>query len=125
MAAERSDTNEGPYLEDEGIPHLHDLATDEEVMPPLDIPQGIDQHGTTAVEQREGEPLGRRLAAEQPDVDVTSSLSEARSPGRLVEEEAELGQRDRTKEMIGRAAEDDREGLSAEEQAVTVIDENP
>jgi hypothetical protein len=121
MPTERREANEEPYLEDEGLPHLHDRIPDEEVVLPLDVPQGIDRYGTTATEQRDGEPLDQRLAAEQPD--VPAAAPRAATPGRLVEEEADLGQLDRTKEMTARAAEDDLEGLSAEEQAVTVTDE--
>src|SRR4051794_37657885 len=61
--------------EEEGIPDLQDgtpeqqRASDPEQMPvPGDEPVAADAWGTTVNEQREGEPLDDRLAAEEPDV---------------------------------------------------------
>ncbi|MCP3801593.1 hypothetical protein NLX83_20235 [Allokutzneria sp. A3M-2-11 16] len=41
----------------------------EEGMEPPEHWSGVDQHGTTPNEQREGEPLDERLAEERPDVE--------------------------------------------------------
>lgn len=45
---------------------------------PSDSPQGVDETGVTAVEQREGEPLDERLAREEPDVSVERAPAEDR-----------------------------------------------
>jgi hypothetical protein len=50
-------------LEDRGL----ESALDEGYAPP-EHPLGVRRWGTTAAEQREGEPLERRLAAELPEV---------------------------------------------------------
>ena len=61
-------------LEDEGIPDLQagtpeqQWAVDPEEMPvPGDEPAAVDDFGTTADEQREGEPLDGRLDREEPE----------------------------------------------------------
>ncbi len=61
-------------LEDEGIPDLQagtpeqQWAVDPEEMPvPGDEPTALDDYGTTADEQRDGEPLDARLRREAPE----------------------------------------------------------
>lgn len=66
--------------EDSGIPDYADDAStayDEADRPRLDDspaalpgeePQGVDEYGTSAAEQRHGEPLSARLVREEPDV---------------------------------------------------------
>lgn len=61
-------------LEDEGIPDLQDStperlrAADPQRMPvPADQPTAVDDFGTTAAEQAEGEPLDHRVDREVPE----------------------------------------------------------
>lgn len=61
-------------LEDEGIPDLQDStperqrAADPQRMPvPADQPTAVDDYGTTAAEQAEGEPLDQRVDREVPE----------------------------------------------------------
>jgi hypothetical protein len=65
----------GSELEDEGIPDqsdalpLKEITGDgqEELPPPRDYATAVDDWGTTAAEQREGEPLELRVQREVPD----------------------------------------------------------
>jgi hypothetical protein len=106
--------------EDEGIPDHGGPAPgkqetgdqQEGLLPPADEPRAAEGFGTTAEEQREGEPLDEKLAEEASD-------QEGESPpglGRLVEPGS--GRGDEEKEEIAEEAEDDRTGLSAEEAAM-------
>lgn len=72
-----TDTPHRPGPEDEGIPdHADDTSTafNEADRPrfesppamPADHPLGVDEHGVTATEAREGESLEQRLAREEP-----------------------------------------------------------
>jgi hypothetical protein len=90
---------------------------EEEASSPNDEPQAADDHGTTAREQRQGEPLDDRLAEEQPDMEPQGETT----PGRLVEEAS--GVTDREKDEVAEEAEEDREGLTAEEAAMRVEEE--
>lgn len=66
-------------FEDEGIPDLQDgtpeqqWAVDPQRAPaPGDEPMAVEDYGTTAEEQVEGEPLASRLGREEPDVGATA-----------------------------------------------------
>ena len=86
-------------------------------MPPAEKPRGVDAWGTTAAEQRAGEPLGERLAAEEPDRpprDIEDAL-------RLTDDD---GGPDETGELTSTSS-DDRETPTAEEAAVHVRDDVP
>jgi hypothetical protein len=50
---------------------------------PSDRPQAVDKFGTTAEEQRAGEPLDYRLSQEEPDIQPDDPLE---SPGALADE---------------------------------------
>jgi hypothetical protein len=63
---ERPET-EPSELEREGIPD-HSVSPDG-ALPPRDYAQGAEEYGTTPAEQREGEPLSRKLRREQPHVE--------------------------------------------------------
>lgn len=94
----------------------------DDVLPPPDDPQGLDEFGVTAEEQREGEALTGRLEREEPE--PASGLAEdgaAASPGRLVEPGSEeVDSVDTTPEAIARDAGSDSDGLSAEESAIRI-----
>jgi hypothetical protein len=102
------------YLEEEGLPDLHDARPEEEVLLPRDFPQGVDEHGTTAAEQREGESLEQRVGREEPELPLVEEIPH----GRLVKPESGVDEVDATPEMVASEEEGDRAGLSAEEQAV-------
>lgn len=121
---ESGNTPEHESTEDEGIPDpgrplpkkVKTGDPQEGIMVPRDQPRASDDWGTTAAEQREEEPLGDRLDEEVPDLEP----GERRSPRRLLDE----GPVDTEAELVGEAAEDPDEGLSAEEAAMRV-DESP
>lgn len=106
--------------EDEGIPDHGGPAPgkqatgdqQEGLLPPGDEPRAVEAFGTTADEQREGEPLEERLEDEVPD----RNPEEPHHMGRLVEPGS--GLTDREKDEVAEEAENDRAGLSAEEEAM-------
>ena len=111
MAQDRDDLRPAPDLVEDGVPATVDnpphLATDavEGEPAPLDFPQGVDDWGTTASEERQGEPLAVRVAREEPDVldllddeedpdgstGVAGALSAEEAALRVVDEPEELG----------------------------------
>jgi hypothetical protein len=99
-------------FEDEGIP---DVARDDDdtMEPPHDYPVAVEEFGTTAEEQRHGEPLELRLSRELPDVEPYP----AERPGRLVAPDAGLGP-DREKDLVATDVGADLGGLTAEEAAM-------
>jgi hypothetical protein len=127
-------TNRDPRseFEDEGIPDLQDgypeqqWAQDPQQAPvPGEEPMALDEHGTTAEEQREGEPLDGRLSREEPDPALGPDPGEAGAPeraGRLIQED-EGARPDTEKDAVAGDAGPDTGGFSAEEEAVRVEDE--
>jgi hypothetical protein len=115
-----------PELIEDGVPATEEVPEEllltgdaaEGSMPPLDRPQGVNQWGTTALEEREGEPLDVRLRREQPDFPehIEEDLPPVLQPGAenwVDEEPDEVGEVD--------AAWED--SLSAEELAVHITEE--
>lgn len=96
---------------------------------PIDHPVAVDEFGTTANEQREGESLDGRLAREVPDpaLDVeVPYLSEAEGlgdapAGRIVEPD-EGAREDDVKENVARDVGRDEGQRSAEEAAMHTFD---
>jgi hypothetical protein len=85
----------GSRFQDAGIPDLQDgtpeqqEAEDPEELPlPGDAPNASVDWGTTAEEQREGEPLDVRLAREEPDPALEEVNDGRRRPG---DDRAEVG----------------------------------
>jgi Family of unknown function (DUF5709) len=111
--------------EDEGIPDLDPTLPSKEatgdaqegLVVPGDEPRGVDEHGTTADEQRSGEPLEDKLEREEHDREEL----DGRRAGRLIEDGE--GLTDQEKDEVAEEAPDDRQGLSAEEAAVRVDEE--
>lgn len=74
MPRDRSDLRPAPDLVEDGVPATSDdpphLPMDayEGEPPPLDVPQGVDEWGTTTAEERLGESVRVRAAREEPDV---------------------------------------------------------
>ena len=121
---ERQPDNESP--EEEGIPDTGGPAPgkretgdpQEGLVLPRDEPTAVEDTGTTAAEQREGQPLDERLAEEEPE----GEPDDRRDAGRLVEDDAGLV--DQEEDEVAEEAEGDTEGRSAEERAVRV-EEDP
>jgi len=115
-------------LDQEGIPDLEGPLAEkaatgdpqEGVSPPSDRPASLD-YGTTAEEQARGEPLDDRISRELPDFEELGASAEA---GVVIAPEDEaLGLYDEEKDVIGRAADDEQTGLSAEEAALHVVED--
>lgn len=112
--------------EDEGIPDLDQALPEKEItgdpqegaMLPRDEPRAVEEHGTTAEEQREGETLDERLAREE-DQEGSGDRQQA---GTLTEEGS--GLTDHEKDEIADQAEA-VEGRSPEEEALRVEPEAP
>jgi len=119
-------------LDDRGIPEV----LDEGYSPP-ERPFGVDQVGTTAAEQQEGESLDERLPRERPDIQVEADdglgdatdtdgelmdweVGELRS-GRLVAPDE--GAHIREDGMVGEDVGIDGGAASAEEAAVHVVED--
>ncbi len=128
MDEEQPDRRDEDRPEDEGIPDLDPRLPEKEatgdaqeglLLPRRDRSRGAEAHGTTASEQREGEPVGERLGEEEPEAES----GEREDAGRLVEDGR--GLRDTEKDVVADAAEDDTEGMTAEEAAVRVEEEAP
>ncbi|MEV5748599.1 DUF5709 domain-containing protein [Actinoallomurus sp. NPDC052308] len=139
-----------PYseLEEEGIPDLEDSyperqwAEDPQRAPvPRDEPVGVEEFGTTAEEQREGESLDARLRREQPDpalggrrrgedrpdaeerdFDPVRENETPRRAGRLVEPDEGV-RADTEKDAVAEDVGPDQAGFSPEEQAMRIEDE--
>ena len=116
-------------LDEEGIPDLQDTVTSDDnegMLPPRDYPQGAEEFGTTAAEESRGETLAQRVAREEPDFGQqgapTGDLEQ--ESGRIVEPGAESGAFDDEAASIGSLVTDDASGLTAEEAAIHVVDED-
>jgi hypothetical protein len=120
----------GPHEEspeDEGIPDIgrphpgkRDTGDPQEgLVLPRDEPTAVDDYGTTAAEQRDGEPLDERLRQEERD----RERAVRPTAGRLVEEGSGLV--DVEKDEVADQAPDDADGASAEEAAVRIVDDPP
>lgn len=128
MADDRMDPRDEDRAEDEGLAESYPPLPEKVItgdpqegllLPRRDHARAADSSGTTAEEQREGEPLGDRLDEEQPDVEA-GDRDEA---GRLVERDS--GLTDHEKDEVAEEAAEDSEGMTAEEAAVRVEEEAP
>lgn len=126
-------------FEDEGVPDTDlsagemDAGGLESMTPPGDRPRAVTDWGTTAHEQRDGEPLDGRLARELPDPALDIDLengepypaddAETGTPaGRLVSPGGGALFDDEAEE-VGFDVGTDRGGFSAEEAAMTVVED--
>ena len=118
------DDDQERELDAEGIPAVGD-ATDAGVIPPRDTPQGVEEFGTTAREQRIGESLADRVEREEPEV-FDRALTDpdvVEQAGRIVATDTDAELRDSEAGSFGLVAEGDFGALSAEEAAMRVEDE--
>lgn len=90
----------------------------DEQMPPAEHPRGVASWGTTAAEQRAGEPLDDRLAVEEPDTRPSTGPTDTLQL-------ADDGEPDVTGELTSSGTDDDLEGAAAEEVAVHLRPEAP
>jgi hypothetical protein len=118
-------------LDDEGMPDLEGPLPQKEatgdpqegLAPPAEVPASLD-YGTTAREEHEREPIERRLAREQPDVDDAPVGDGDRRAPQLVEED-EGARTDADADLAATDVDRGLGGASAEEEAVKVTDEAP
>ena len=131
-----------PELIEDGVPATEELPPSqlltgdplEGELPPLDRPQAAMGWGTTASEQLGPEPLGVRLAREEPEVgldDIDDDIG-AYPERQIIEPGADGGIADDTGDLVGEIDTGDLVGeidagfedsLSAEEAAMRVVDE--
>jgi hypothetical protein len=126
-------------MEAEGVPDPGFAAENEDatgqlegtMAPPRDAPVAADEHGTTAAEMHDGEPLDGRLAREEPDVLVAADAPADESHiadtpfaegagqgiGRIVEPD-EGARPDVEKDLVATDVGTDLGGYSAEEAAM-------
>jgi hypothetical protein len=120
----------GEELADEGVPpvegHIPTKVftgdTHDGVLPPRTFPLAVEDWGTTAAEQREGESVEQRAAREMPEGERPNIHA-----GRLVEPGAgEDGvDGDVEKQEVATTAGYDDGGYSAEEQAMRITEDPP
>ena len=118
-----------PEVTEDGVPAIEELPESvlltgdpvEGEMPPLDRPQAVKDWGTTASEQLGSEPLDVRLAREVPD----TSLGETPEDRQILEPEADGGLVDDGADEVGEVDVRLEDTLSAEEAAMSVVDEPP
>jgi hypothetical protein len=117
-----SNSDPVPELEDAGIPGFDHGATDPLAMDVgHDRPLAAESWGTTAAEQRAGEPLDLRLAHEEPDIGEAYPVEPDGGVGRLVEPD-EGAHEDTESDAVARDVGTDGGGMSAEELAVHLSD---
>jgi hypothetical protein len=143
MRQDAEGSDEWDDIEDEGVLDASDTLDDDRVSDPLDVGisaadrwHGANRFGTTAAEQRAGEPLDLRLAEEEPDVDPYAGVGTYSDSGEDEDESTRRGY-DREPRAGRLVAEDDRGAVdavaddvgidggaaSAEEAAVHVVDD--
>lgn len=88
-------------------------------MPMPDRPWAVDEWGTTAGEEEDGEPLDLRLARELPDTAATGDAG-----ARFLEPGADEGWPDVEDDTIGEADTGRTDSLSAEEAAMSIRDDD-
>ena len=124
-----------PELSEDGVPAIEEipesvLLTGDPVegdMPPLDRPQAVQDWGTTASEQLGTEPLEVRLAREVPETGTGGAedwLDDA-AGRQYLEPGADGGLGDDEADSIGEADTRLEDSLSAEEAAMSIVDEPP
>ena len=97
--------------------------------PPRDVPVAALDHGTTPREELVGEPLGRRLAREEPELDedeILGGADEEQTVGRIYDPTDDLSDgylEDDEADLVARSEDADDATLSAEEAAIHEIRE--
>lgn len=140
MANERIGEPADPY-EEEGLPATDNALPGKQItgdpqddmVVPGDEPTAVDDYGTTAAEQLEGEPLDLRLSREEPEVLSAAGRPASADPesddpypvdpdervGRIVQPD-EGARADTEPDLVGTEVGTDGGGFSAEERAMHV-----
>jgi hypothetical protein len=116
---ERPSEHEAEGIPDPGFAEPGQLeAGDAEATtePPRDVAIAVDDFGTTAAEQHDGEPLDGRLAREEPDVLAAVDLDADESAGSDTPFDERAGQ------GVGRIVEPDQGGSSDTEADLVAAD---
>ena len=113
-------------MDEEGIPDLETpINQDEGMIPPREHPQGVEEFGITAAEDRADEPIADRVRREEPDFDA-SAVGQAADDaigGRLIEPGSEdVDAVDEEKDSVADLVSDGEGALSAEEDAMHITD---
>jgi len=99
---------------EDGLPSKRITGDPQDDMPvPGDLPTAVTDFGTTASEQREGEPLNRRLGREEPDMSERAAVDADES------EVADQPYPEDPEERVGRIVETD-EGARGDDEASAV-----
>lgn len=116
----------GNEMDAEGIPDLEPPANqDEGQIAPRDFPQGAEEFGVTAAEQRLEEPIAERVLREEPDFGAEDFEADADDTlgGQLLAPGSEdIDVLDAEKDEIASLVGDDEGALSAEESAMHITD---
>lgn len=94
-------------------------------IPPLDRPQAVEDWGTTASEQLGAEPLEMRVAREVPETATGEDWLDNAAARQLLEPGADGGLGDDEPDAVGEGDVRLEDTLSAEEAAMSVVDEPP
>lgn len=109
--------DEGLASEDPGLASKRITGDpQDDMVVPGDNPVAVDDFGTTAAEQQEGEPLDLRLSREEPDLlaDVDSPADESEGSDQPYPEDPD--------ERVGRIVDPD-EGVRSDDEATAVADD--
>jgi hypothetical protein len=117
-----------PEVTEDGVPAVEEipesvLLTGDPVegeMPPLDRPQAVKDWGTTAAEQLGSEPLERRVAREVPE---SGTVDDRAADRQFLEPGPEGGLGDDEPASVGEADVRLEDTLTAEEAAMSIVDE--
>ncbi|MDQ4096937.1 MAG: hypothetical protein M3144_03580 [Actinomycetota bacterium] len=104
--------------------HIPPGSEDEEIPPPLEFPQGVEDWGTTAREELVGEPFELRVKREEPDRPRRDDAGGASlyEPGADDGVDQQEGL-DTEPDAVGELSADDDVTLSPEEAAVRIEEE--
>jgi hypothetical protein len=116
---ERPSDHEAEGIPDPGFAEPGQLEagdTEATTEPPRDVAFAVDDFGTTAAEQHDGEPLDGRLAREEPDVLAAVDLDADESAGSDTPFDERAGQ------GVGRIVEPDQGGTADTEADLVAAD---
>jgi len=129
MANEDPLPRPAPDITEAGIPAIDEVPeemirtgdTMEGELPPLEHPQGVEEYGITAAEQRRPESLEDRVAREQPD--VLGGAGAGVSP--LTPPDSAAGTLDPDADLLGEEEAQVEDTLAPEEAALHLTEDLP
>ncbi len=118
-----------PAPTEAGVPAIDEvgdeiLATGDAMegeLPPLEHPQGVEEHGITAAEQQRPESLDHRLAREEPDVAAPADVGSGPVPG----PDTAGGVLDPLTDLLGDEEAEPGDTLAPEEAALRLTQDLP